>query len=93
MKAQKLEGHEKKPMKSQETENKRTENNIPLPENTASDMNPQETGKSEPITQAQRDSVITNQDLPNPLVRYGFTLVILATFLFVVAIYYGIVNP
>ncbi|MEJ6482265.1 hypothetical protein N0Y54_13190 [Nostoc punctiforme UO1] len=80
-------------MKSQETQNKITENNVPISGNTASDMNPQETGKYEPITQVQRDSVITNQDLPNPLVRYGFTLVILATFLFVVAIYYGIINP
>jgi cytochrome oxidase assembly protein ShyY1 len=90
---QELQKNQKKPMKSQETQNKITENNVPLLDNTASDMNPQETGKSEPITQVQRDSVITNQDLPNPLVRYGFTLVILATFLFVVAIYYGIINP
>ncbi|MGJ5632578.1 hypothetical protein [Nostoc sp. CALU 1950] len=80
-------------MKSQETQNILTENNFPLPENTANEMNPQEPDKSEQMTQVQRDNVITNQDLPNPLVRYGFTLVILATFLFVVAIYYGIINP
>ncbi|WP_414572529.1 hypothetical protein [Nostoc sp. CCY 9925] len=73
-------------MKSQETQNTKTENK---PEN----LNVQGTGKSEPITQVQRNNVITNRDLPNPLVRYGFTLVILATFLFFVAIYYGIINP
>ncbi|MBD2679375.1 MULTISPECIES: hypothetical protein [Nostoc] len=73
-------------MKSQETENTKTENK---PEN----FNVQTTSKSEPITQVQRNNVITNQDLPNPLVRYGFPLLILATFLFVVAIYYGIINP
>ncbi|MFN6474128.1 MAG: hypothetical protein RMY36_031235 [Nostoc sp. SerVER01] len=82
MKAHELQRHEKKPMKSQETQNTKAEN-----------INPQKTQKSEPLTQVQRNNVITNQDLPNPLVRYGFTLVILATFLFVVAIYYGIINP
>ncbi|MDZ8107541.1 MAG: hypothetical protein RM338_18240 [Nostoc sp. DedQUE12a] len=73
-------------MKSQETQNTKTENK---PEN----LNVQTRRKSEPITQVQRNNVITNQDLPNPLVRYGFPLVILATFFFVVAIYYGIINP
>ncbi|MBC1224006.1 hypothetical protein GNF10_18450 [Nostoc sp. UCD121] len=80
-------------MKFQETQNKITENNVPLPENTPNEMNPQEPDKSEQMTQVQRDSVITNQDLPDPRVRYGFTLVILATLLFVIAIYYGIINP
>ncbi|MBN3958075.1 hypothetical protein [Nostoc sp. NMS8] len=80
-------------MKSQETQNKITENNVSLPENPPNDMNAQEPDKFEQITQVQKDNVITNQDLPNPLVRYGFTVVILATFLFVVALYYGIINP
>ncbi|BAY78111.1 hypothetical protein NIES25_45810 [Nostoc linckia NIES-25] len=73
-------------MKSQETQNTKTEN-------TSDNTNLQGTEKSEPITQVQKNNVITNRDLPNPLARYGFTAVILATFLFVVAIYYGIVNP
>lgn len=73
-------------MKSQDIQNTKTENK---PENT----NLQGTEKSEPITQVQRNNVITDRDLPNPLVRYGFAVVILATFLFVVAIYYGIINP
>lgn len=79
-------------MKSQETQNT-TENNLPVVEDTPNYINPQEPGKSEPMTQVQSDSVITNQDLPDPRVRYGFTVVILAAFLFVVAIYYGIINP
>ncbi|MFN6561287.1 MAG: hypothetical protein RMY28_016045 [Nostoc sp. ChiSLP01] len=73
-------------MKSQETQNTKIENK---PEH----LNVQGTGKSEPITQVQKNNVLTNRDLPNPLTRYGFTLVILATLLFVVAIYYGIINP
>ncbi|MBE8969680.1 hypothetical protein IQ277_26715 [Nostocales cyanobacterium LEGE 12452] len=80
-------------MKSQETQDEITENHVPLPENPPNDMNAQEPDKSEPMTQVQKDNVITNQDLPNPLARYGFTVVILATFLFVVALYYGIINP
>ncbi len=73
-------------MKSQENQNRKTEN-------TPDQINPQEPGKSEQMTQVQRDNVITSQDLPDPRVRYAFTVVILATFLFVAAIYYGIINP
>ncbi|MCC5646093.1 hypothetical protein LC607_24825 [Nostoc sp. CHAB 5824] len=80
-------------MKSQETQNTTTANNLPVAEDTPNYINPQESGKSEPMTQVQSDSVITNQDLPDPRVRYGFTLVILAILLLVVAIYYGIINP
>ncbi|MEH2110824.1 hypothetical protein [Nostoc sp.] len=80
-------------MKSQNTQNKITENNVSLTENPRNDMNAQEPDKSEQITQVQKDNVITNQGLPNPIVRYGFTVVILVTFLFVVALYYGIINP
>ncbi|MBG1241943.1 hypothetical protein [Nostoc sp. NZL] len=80
-------------MKSQETQNTTTENNLTVAEDTPNYINPKESGKSEPMTQVQSDNVITNQDLPDPRVRYGFTLIILAAFLFVVAIYYGIINP
>jgi hypothetical protein len=80
-------------MKSQETQNITTENNLPVEEDAPDYINPQEPGKSEPMTQVQSDSVITNQDLPDPRVRYGFTLVIVGAVLFVVAIYYGIINP
>jgi hypothetical protein len=80
-------------MKSQETQNAAKENNLPLAEDTPNYIDPQEPGKSEPMTQVQSDSVITNQDLPDPRVRYGFTLVIVGAVLFVIAIYYGIINP
>ncbi|MBD2530798.1 hypothetical protein H6G97_14925 [Nostoc flagelliforme FACHB-838] len=80
-------------MKFQGNQNTTTENNLPVAEDTPKYINPQEPGKSEPMTQVQSDNVITNQDLPDPRVRYGFTLVILAIFLCVVAIYYGIINP
>jgi cytochrome oxidase assembly protein ShyY1 len=72
-------------MKSQE--------NPTAAENIPNYMNYQKPGKSEPITQVQRDNVITSRDLPNRRVRYGLPLFILAIFLFVTAIYYGIINP
>ena len=56
-------------------------------------MSPKKPRKSEPITQIQRDSVITDQDIPDVKFRVGVTLVILIIFLFVAAIYYGIINP
>ncbi|MFH7026619.1 MAG: hypothetical protein ACHBN1_14700 [Heteroscytonema crispum UTEX LB 1556] len=82
-------------MESTENQTKETENNVSLVEKTteAGYMNIKKTKKSEPITQVQRESVITNKDLPNPLFRYGFTLFIVAIVLSVIAIYYGIINP
>lgn len=62
-------------------------------ENTPDYMNPQPPGKSEPVTQIQKDNVITSKDLPSRRVRYGLPLLILAILLFVTAIYYGIINP
>ncbi|BAY24024.1 hypothetical protein NIES2100_38170 [Calothrix sp. NIES-2100] len=80
-------------MKSQETQNAKTENNLPPVKETPDHLYPQESMKPEPVTQIQKENVITSQDLPDSRVRYGFTLVILASFLFVAAIYYGIINP
>ncbi|MBW4428581.1 MAG: hypothetical protein KME50_30180 [Nostoc desertorum CM1-VF14] len=80
-------------MKSQETQNTAKKNNLPLAEDTPNYIDPQEPGKSEPMTQVQKDNVITSQDLPDPRFRYGFTLVIFGAVLFVIAIYYGIINP
>ncbi|MBD0390365.1 MAG: hypothetical protein ICV54_28675 [Nostoc sp. C3-bin3] len=80
-------------MKSQETQDTTIENNLPLAEDTPNYIAPQEPGKSEPMTQVQKDNVITSQDLPDPRVRNGFTLIILGAILFVFAIYYGIINP
>lgn len=56
-------------------------------------MSPKNTRKSDTRIQGQSDSVITNQDLPDKRLRCGLTLVILTTGLFVVALYYGIINP
>ncbi|MDZ8187374.1 MAG: hypothetical protein RMX96_21315 [Nostoc sp. ChiSLP02] len=80
-------------MKSQENQNTRAKNNISVADNMSENINPQETTESEPVTQVQKDNVITNRDLPNPLVRYAFTGIILASLLIVIAIYYGIINP
>ena len=69
-----------------------TENNLTLAENELDEMKVTIPQKSEPITQVQKDSVITGEDLPDPRL-IAFVLVILMAFLFVVAIYYGIINP
>ncbi|WP_341530269.1 hypothetical protein WKK05_13830 [Nostoc sp. UHCC 0302] len=82
-----------KHMQSQESQTRNPENNVPLGKNTPEYMNPKKPSKSESKTQVQKDSVITSQDLPDPRLRYGFTLVILTIFLFIIAIYYGIINP
>ena len=46
----------------------------------------------EPVTQNQRDSVITSEDLPNPFFRFGVTLVVLLPVLLIAGIYYGILK-
>ena len=78
-----------------ETQTTETENNASLVKKTPEPdyMSPKKPRKSEPITQIQRDSVITDQDIPDLKFRVGVTLVILIIFLFVAAIYYGIINP
>lgn len=47
---------------------------------------------SEPITQVQRDSVITREDMPAKPFRIGVTLVTLGTLLLFFAFYFGIIN-
>lgn len=47
---------------------------------------------SEPITQVQRDSVITSEDLPAKPFRIGVTLVSIGTILLFFAFYFGIIN-
>ncbi|QSJ20740.1 hypothetical protein JYQ62_11170 [Nostoc sp. UHCC 0702] len=49
---------------------------ISSPENTPAYINPKNPSKSEDITQVQKDSVITSQDLPDKRLHYGFTLVL-----------------
>ena len=80
-------------MQSQAHHTEPGENNLPAPENTTDNINSQSSRKSEPITQIQKDSVLTSQDLPDKRLLYGFTLVILSAFLLVTAIYYKVINP
>lgn len=46
----------------------------------------------EPITQVQRDSVITREDMPAKPFRIGVTLVTLGSLLLFFAFYFGIIN-
>ncbi|MDF2387769.1 hypothetical protein JMG10_40380 [Nostoc ellipsosporum NOK] len=79
-------------MQFQENQTTKTENYLTLAEKELDEMKTTETAESEPITQVQKDSIITAGDLPDP--RFiGFAVVILTAFLFVAAIYYGIINP
>lgn len=79
-------------MQFQDNQTTETENNLPLAEKELDEMKTTQTAESEPITQVQKESIITAEDLPDP--RFiGFAVVILTAFLFVAAIYYGIINP
>ncbi|MCG6137555.1 MAG: hypothetical protein MET45_23465 [Nostoc sp. LLA-1] len=80
-------------MLPKETQTRKIANNITSTENTFDEINAQNPSKSEPMTQIQKDNVITSQDLRYKGLFYGFILVILTAFLFVAAIYYGIINP
>lgn len=56
-------------------------------------MNVKKSEKKESVTQIQKDSVITSEDIPNPVFRFNVTLALLIPLLLVVAIYSGIINP
>lgn len=62
-------------------------------ENTLDDINRQIPDKAESITSVGRDNKINDPDLSYKRLLYGLDLVILAAFLFVAAIYYGVINP
>lgn len=79
-------------MQFQQTQITETENNPFLAEKELGYVKTTESRKSEPITQVQKDHVITDEDLPDPRL-IGFALVVLTAFLFVAAIYYRIINP
>jgi len=49
-------------------------------------------GNSEPVTQVQRESVITREDVPNPIFRLGVTLVVVVPLLLIAAVYYGVIH-
>lgn len=80
-------------MRSPKNLTTKTITNIPSTEKSLDYPNPQNTSKSQPMTQVQKDNIITDQDLPYKQLIYGFTLVTLTAFLFVAALYYGIINP
>ncbi|MBW4564339.1 MAG: hypothetical protein KME32_24995 [Mojavia pulchra JT2-VF2] len=79
-------------MKAKEQQQTKTENIISLTENTGGYKNHKKTRKVEPISQVQRDNVITDKDELPSIFRNAFILVILAILL-VAAIYYRIINP
>ncbi len=55
-------------------------------------MNYKKISKFESTTQLKRNNLSTIKELPDPRL-IGFTIFSLAIFLFVAAIYYGIINP
>ncbi|WP_315790280.1 hypothetical protein [Fischerella sp. JS2] len=79
-------------MELQETQTQKTGNNVSLAENITNYRNSEQTKESESVTSLQTENVTINQDLPDPRLIIGFTLIV-ASLLFVAAIYYGIINP
>ncbi|MBD0262487.1 MAG: hypothetical protein ICV78_07085 [Tolypothrix sp. Co-bin9] len=63
-----------------------------LSQKTPDYVNSHDTSEMESTTQLKRDSLATIKKLPDPRL-IGFTIFNLAIFLFVTAIYYGIINP
>ncbi|MBD1928487.1 hypothetical protein H6F74_19865 [Trichocoleus sp. FACHB-90] len=60
--------------------------------NTARDLVKPEDKNSDPITQVQRDSVITSEDLPPKPFRISITLISLLLLLLFAGFYFGIIN-
>lgn len=63
-----------------------------LSQKTPDYVNSHDTSEIESTAQLKRDSLSTIKELPDPRL-IGFTIFSLAIFLFVTAIYYGIINP
>ncbi len=78
-------------MESKETQTTKTEDN--LPPNAPSQMHSKQPGKSEPLTKAQADNVLTREDLPALPFRILVTLVILGLISFAAYIYYSNISP
>ena len=77
-------------MELQETQTQKTGNNLPVVENIP--KNSEQTKESGSITQVKTENVTIKKDLSDPRLIIGFTLIV-ASLLFVAAIYYGIINP
>ncbi|MER3492739.1 MAG: hypothetical protein C4323_10630 [Mastigocladus sp. ERB_26_2] len=79
-------------MELQETQTQKTGNNLPVVENIPNYKNSEQTKESGSITQVKTENVTIKKDLSDPRLIIGFTLIV-ASLLFVAAIYYGIINP
>jgi hypothetical protein len=62
-----------------------------LSQKTPDNINSHKTSESESTTRLKRDNFTTIKELPDPRL-IGFTIFSLAVFLFIAAIYYGIIN-
>jgi len=82
----------KNSMELQETQTQKTGNNLPVVENIPNYKNSEQTKESGSITQVKTENVTIKKDLSDPRLIIGFTLIV-ASLLFVAAIYYGIINP
>lgn len=69
------------------------EENVTYPQDAPSYMNVKKPTQKEPVAPVQRESVITREDVPNPLFRIGVTLALLIPLLLIAAIYYGVIHP
>ncbi|PMB49999.1 hypothetical protein CEN39_19820 [Fischerella thermalis CCMEE 5201] len=65
---------------------------VPVAENITNYRNSHQTKESGSVTPVQTENVTINKDLPDPRLIIAFTLIV-ASLLFVAAIYYGIINP
>ncbi len=79
-------------MKLQEMQKQKAQKSIYLHNKKTNSRNIEQANKSESITQAQTENLINHKSLPDPRLIIVSTLM-LASLLFVAAIYYGIINP
>ncbi|MCP6757319.1 MAG: hypothetical protein NHB32_00805 [Fischerella sp. CENA71] len=79
-------------MELREIQKQKAENSNYLVKKITDDRNIEQGNEAEFINQVKTNNVISNKSLPDPRLIIGSTL-ILASLLFVAAIYYGIINP
>jgi hypothetical protein len=72
--------------------NTSNKNKVSSVKSVSDDMNYQELSQSDNIKYIRKNNVLPTINVFNFLIRGAFSLIILA-FLFVAAIYYGIINP
>lgn len=69
------------------------EENVTYPQTGPSYTRGARRQQPEPVAPIQRKSVITREDVPNPIFRFGVTIVFLIPLLVVAGLYYGFINP